>query len=193
VEDSDDVAAVAAILTITAPKLFLKSRGNKENFVDVAIFTLSPSFSSVYLDEFWSPKQTSPTTSSSTSSTKKRSTGSSAHSPSLCARANTASPLKDIIIWLRLHAQPPSRAWLRPSSQNYDPTPDSTLMENLLPFYNAGGKGTDPTTLRRNHPVWTKRYMCLSQPSTVDWCHQCEPSCIGSNGVASKPSQWKPY
>jgi hypothetical protein len=90
--------------------------------------------------------QTSPTTSSSTRSTEERSTGSSAHSLSPCARANTASPLEDMITWLRIHAKPPSRVWLRPSSQNYGPTPDSTLMENLLSFYNVSGKGTETTT-----------------------------------------------
>jgi hypothetical protein len=96
---------------------------------------------------------------------------------------NTASLLEDTISWFRLHAQPPSRVWIRPSSQNYDPTPDLPLMENLLSF---GGKGTDRTTLQRNHPVRTKRCMCLSQPSSLDRCHHCEPSCIGSKGLDSK-------
>jgi hypothetical protein len=48
--------------------------------------------------------------------------------------------------WLRIHAKPPSRVWLRPSSQNYDPTTDSTLMENLLSLYNVSGKSTETTT-----------------------------------------------
>jgi len=48
--------------------------------------------------------------------------------------AITADPQKDMLNWLHVHAVPPSMVWLRPSSQQTSPTPDSTLTENFVPF-----------------------------------------------------------
>jgi hypothetical protein len=64
--------------------------------------------------------------------------------PSGCAI--TADPQKDMLNWLRVHAVPPSTVWLRPSSQQTSPTPDSTLTEKLRSFYFDSSRDTRTTT-----------------------------------------------
>jgi hypothetical protein len=67
--------------------------------------------------------------------------------PTLFGCAITANPQKDMLNWLQVHAVPPSTVWLRPSSQQTSPTPDSTLTEKLRSFLFRqfkGYKNNDP-------------------------------------------------
>jgi hypothetical protein len=60
--------------------------------------------------------------------------------------AITANPQKDMLNWLRVHAVPPLTVWLRPSSQQTSPTPDSTLTEKLRSFYFDSSRDTRTAT-----------------------------------------------
>jgi hypothetical protein len=67
--------------------------------------------------------------------------------PTLFGCAITANPQKDMLNWLRVHDVPPLTVWLRPSSQQTTPTPDSTLTEILRSFYFDSSRDTRTTTL----------------------------------------------
>jgi len=67
-------------------------------------------------------------------------------SPTPSGCAITANPQKDMLNWLRVHAVPPLAVWLRPSSQQKSPIPDSTLTEKLRSFYFDSSRDTRTTT-----------------------------------------------
>jgi len=73
-------------------------------------------------------------------------TAPSVPSPTPFGCAITANPQKDMLNWLQVHAVPPSTGWLRPSSQQTSPTPDSTLMEKIRSFYFDSSRDTRTTT-----------------------------------------------
>jgi hypothetical protein len=58
---------------------------------------------------------------------------------------------RDTITWLRNHAMPPSRLWVRPSCQLDTTTPARTLLEKLRSFYNVNSAGMRIMTPPKNH------------------------------------------
>jgi hypothetical protein len=62
---------------------------------------------------------------------------------------------RDTITWLRTHAVPPSRLWVRPSCQQVMRTPARIPLERLRLFYNVNLKGMKITTQQKSRK---KRY-----------------------------------
>jgi hypothetical protein len=67
---------------------------------------------------------------------------------------------RDTITWLRVHAAPPSRLWVRPSCQRDTTTPGRTPLEKLHSFYNVNSEGMRIMTRPKS-----RKKLSLSTPS----------------------------